>query len=95
MPQFDQERLIKLVSELRTSVNCLRHLSKLSQDGFASDPDKIAEAQNTTSSSQLNPALICAIASLHETAFAFPKITPTPSGSWPKQEHSMASSPNN
>jgi len=38
---------------------------------------------------------VCAITSLRKMAFVFPKITATPSGSWLKQEHSRASSPNN
>lgn len=45
MPQFDQERMIKLVSELRGSVKRLRHLAGLSQDDFVSDPDKIGSAK--------------------------------------------------
>jgi len=46
MPQFDQDKMIKLVSELRNGVNRLRHLTDLSQDDFVSDPDKIGSAKN-------------------------------------------------
>lgn len=45
MPRFDEEKIIKLVSELRTSVNRLRHLANLSQYDFVSDPDKIGSAK--------------------------------------------------
>jgi len=45
MPQFDQDKIAKLVSELRTSVKRLRHLSKLSQNDFVTDPDKIGSAK--------------------------------------------------
>ena len=34
MPQFDQDKITKLVSELKTSVKRLRHLSKLPQNDF-------------------------------------------------------------
>jgi len=37
--------MIKLVSDLRTSVKRLRHLSKLSQNDFVTDPDKIGSAK--------------------------------------------------
>ena len=40
MPLFDQEKMVKLVSELRKSVARLRELAKLSQDEFLCDPDK-------------------------------------------------------
>lgn len=45
MPQFDQDKITKLVSELRTSVKRLRHLSKLSQNDFVTDPDKVGSAK--------------------------------------------------
>ncbi len=45
MPQFDQDKITKLVSELRTSVKRLRHLSKLPQNDFVADPDKIGSAK--------------------------------------------------
>jgi uncharacterized protein YutE (UPF0331/DUF86 family) len=45
MPQFDPDKITKLVSELRTSVDRLRLLSKLSQNDFVSDPDKIGSAK--------------------------------------------------
>jgi len=37
--------MAKLVSELRTSVKRLRHLSKLPQNDFVADPDKIGSAK--------------------------------------------------
>jgi len=45
MPQYDQEKMVRLVSELRTSVGRLRELSKLSQKDFLNDPDKIGSAK--------------------------------------------------
>jgi uncharacterized protein YutE (UPF0331/DUF86 family) len=45
MPQFDQDKMTKLVSELRMSVERLRNLAKLSQNDFVSDPDKIGSAK--------------------------------------------------
>jgi len=45
MPQFDQEKITKLVSELRTSVKRLRHLSEVPQKDFVADPDKIGSAK--------------------------------------------------
>ena len=41
MPQFDQEKMVKLVSELRKSVARLTDIAKLPQDEFLNDPDKI------------------------------------------------------
>ena len=38
MPQYDQEKMVKLVSELRVSVGRLRELSKLSLKKFLNDP---------------------------------------------------------
>ncbi len=45
MPLFDQEKMIKLVSELRKSVARLRELSKLPKDQFLGDPDKIGSSK--------------------------------------------------
>jgi len=45
MPLFDQEKMVKLVSELRKSVARLRALAKLSQKEFLNDPDKIGSAK--------------------------------------------------
>lgn len=45
MPQYDQEKVVKLVSELRASVGRLRELSKLSPKKFLDDPDKIGSAK--------------------------------------------------
>lgn len=45
MPQFDQDKISKLVSEMRSSVSRLRSLSNLSQHDFVGDPDKIGSAK--------------------------------------------------
>lgn len=45
MPLFDQEKMVKLVSELRKNVARLRALGKLRQEEFLSDPDKIGSAK--------------------------------------------------
>lgn len=45
MPLFDQERMVKLVSEHRKCISRLQALSKRSQEEFLSDPDKIASAK--------------------------------------------------
>jgi uncharacterized protein YutE (UPF0331/DUF86 family) len=45
MPLYDQETLVRLVSELRRSVERLRDLSKLTQEDFISDPDKIGSCK--------------------------------------------------
>lgn len=45
MPLFDQEKMVKLVSELRKSVTRLQILKKLGQKKFLSDPDKIGSAK--------------------------------------------------
>jgi uncharacterized protein YutE (UPF0331/DUF86 family) len=45
MPLFDQERMVKLVSEHRKSIGRLQALSKLGQEEFLSDPDKIGSAK--------------------------------------------------
>ena len=41
MPQFDQETMVKLVSELRKNVAQLQDLSRLAEAEFFKDPDKI------------------------------------------------------
>lgn len=45
MPLFDQEKMTTLVSELRNSVSRLRLLSKLPENEFLNDPDKIGSAK--------------------------------------------------
>jgi len=45
MPQYDQEKMVKLVSELRKGVSRLRELAELSRDSFLKDPDKIGSAK--------------------------------------------------
>jgi uncharacterized protein YutE (UPF0331/DUF86 family) len=45
MPLYDQEKMVRLVSELRRSVGRLRELSKLSQEDFLNDPDKIGSSK--------------------------------------------------
>jgi len=45
MPLFDQEKMSKLVSELRKSVERLRAIERLRQDEFLDDPDKIGSAK--------------------------------------------------
>jgi uncharacterized protein YutE (UPF0331/DUF86 family) len=45
MPQFDQETMVKLVSELRKNVARLRDLSALSEAEFLKDPDKVGSAK--------------------------------------------------
>jgi hypothetical protein len=40
MPQFDQETMVKLVSELRKNVARLQGLSALTEAEFLKDPDK-------------------------------------------------------
>jgi uncharacterized protein YutE (UPF0331/DUF86 family) len=45
MPRFDNEKMVKLVSELRRSVNRLKELSKSQKDRFLRDPDKIGSAK--------------------------------------------------
>ncbi len=45
MPQFDHDKITKLVSEMRSSVSRLRSLSNLSQREFVGDPDKIGSAK--------------------------------------------------
>ena len=45
MPLFDQEIMVRLITELRKSVARLRDLSKLSEAEFLKDPDKIGSAK--------------------------------------------------
>jgi len=45
MPQFDQEKMARLVSHLRKSVAGLRDLRNIHQDRFLADPDKVASAK--------------------------------------------------
>jgi uncharacterized protein YutE (UPF0331/DUF86 family) len=45
MPQFDRERVTKLVSQLRTSVSRLKALSGLPEMDFLGNPDKIGSAK--------------------------------------------------
>lgn len=45
MPLFDQEKMVKLVSELRKSVARLRALSQLPREEFLNDPDKIGSSK--------------------------------------------------
>ncbi len=45
MPLYDQEKIVKLVSEYRKSASRLQKLKELGQNKFLSDPDKIASAK--------------------------------------------------
>jgi uncharacterized protein YutE (UPF0331/DUF86 family) len=45
MPLFDREKMAKLVSELRKSVDRLRAIAKLPLTEFLADPDKIGSAK--------------------------------------------------
>ena len=45
MPQFDQETMVKLVSELRKNVARLQDLSRITEAEFLKDPDKIGSAK--------------------------------------------------
>jgi uncharacterized protein YutE (UPF0331/DUF86 family) len=45
MPQYDQEKMVTLISELRKGVTRLRALAELSPDEFLKDPDKIGSAK--------------------------------------------------
>ena len=45
MPEFDQETMVKLVSELRKNVARLKDLSALTESQFIKDPDKIGSAK--------------------------------------------------
>lgn len=45
MLRFDQDKMVKLVSELRKSVGRLKALSKIPKAVFLSDPDKIGSTK--------------------------------------------------
>jgi len=45
MPLYDQEKMVKLVSELRKSVSRLRAIAQLPHDAFLNDPDKIGSSK--------------------------------------------------
>ena len=45
MPLFDQEKMVKLVSEIRKNRDRLRVLAKLRREEFLNDPDKIGSAK--------------------------------------------------
>ena len=45
MPLYDQEKVVKLVSQLRNSVGRLRDISKLPLEEFLKDPDKIGSCK--------------------------------------------------
>ena len=45
MPVYDQEKMVKLVSEYRKSISRLQKLKELGKSKFLSDPDKIASAK--------------------------------------------------
>lgn len=45
MPHYDKERMIKLLFQLRKSVERLQFLSDLDKTAFTQDPDKLASAK--------------------------------------------------
>jgi len=45
MHRFDQNKMVKLVSELRKSLKSLLLLSELAEKAFLDNPDKIASAK--------------------------------------------------
>jgi uncharacterized protein YutE (UPF0331/DUF86 family) len=45
MPLFDQDIMLKLVSEQRKSITRLQEISKLPQKDFLNDPDKIGSSK--------------------------------------------------
>ena len=45
MPQFDQEKVAKLISQLRTSLTRLKAISSSLESSFLDDPDKIGSAK--------------------------------------------------
>lgn len=45
MPRFDQEKMVKLVSELRKSVIRLEFIARQSLEEFRNDPDKIGSSK--------------------------------------------------
>jgi hypothetical protein len=48
MPLFDQDIMVKLVSEQRKSITRLQEISKLPQKDFLNDPDKIGSSKYHT-----------------------------------------------
>lgn len=45
MPRYDQEKMVRLVSELRKSVTQLVSLGRVDEERFLGDPDKIGSAK--------------------------------------------------
>lgn len=45
MPLFDQEIMVRLVSELRKNVSRLREISKFPKNEYLNDPDKVASSK--------------------------------------------------
>ena len=45
MPQFDPDRMLKLVSQMREAVGNLKRLKKCEREFFVNDPDKIGSAK--------------------------------------------------
>jgi len=45
MHRFDQNKMVRLISEIRKSLERLKHLSELQEADFLNDPDKIASAK--------------------------------------------------
>ena len=45
MPEFDRDIVLRLVSELRRSIERLEHLSRLGEPDFLKDADKIGSAK--------------------------------------------------
>ncbi len=45
MPRYDQERMVKLVYQLRNSVERLQFLSRLDKTAFTQDPDRLASTK--------------------------------------------------
>lgn len=45
MPRYNQDKIAKLISELRKAVERLRSLKAVDKAGFISDPDKIGSAK--------------------------------------------------
>ena len=45
MPQFDSDKVLRLISELRKAVDRLRNLSHLEREEFLKDPDKVGSCK--------------------------------------------------
>jgi uncharacterized protein YutE (UPF0331/DUF86 family) len=45
MPRFNPDKITKLISEMRKSVDHLKNLRSLNKDSFLGDPDKIGSAK--------------------------------------------------